>query len=131
MVALNDDPQYAKNGFASNLTITAIADQVMSTMPLAFVTGALESSLESNNITVLSSEADLITSEAGVEIGVIETEQPMTTASGTKVTVHSKYLVFQSGGKLVMVQLATEKQFADDLGGIVDEIAQTIELLKP
>jgi len=42
VVAINENSDYIFNGFSTNLTITAIDNKVMSTMPLDFVTGAIE-----------------------------------------------------------------------------------------
>ena len=129
MVALNEDSKYIQNGFATNLTVTAFEDQVMSAMPLAFVTAMLEGGLEDNGATVLTSGANITESEEGVEIGIIETEQSIVTVSGSTATVYSKYLVFQANGKLIMIQLATPMQFRDELGIILDDIAKSIKLL--
>lgn len=129
MVALNEDPKYIQNGFSSNLTITAFEDKLMSTMPLAFVTGMLEGSLEGNGAKVLTSGANITKSADGIEIGIIESEQSVATASGSKVVAYSKYLIFQAGGKVIMLQLATPTQFSEELGTILDEIAKTIKVL--
>lgn len=131
MVALNEDPRYIQSGFASNLTITAFEDQILSAMPIAFVAGALESTLESNGAKVLTSGANVLESTDDVEIGVIETEQSVMTATGEQVTVYSKYLLFQSAGKLIMIQLTTISEFANELGAVLGDIAETVELLEP
>ncbi len=131
MIAINEDPRYVQSGFASNLTVTAFEDQVMATMPITFVAGVLESTLESSGVKVLTSGPALIESASGVEIGMIETEQTVVTFTGSTETVNSKYLLFQSAGKLIMIQLATTSQFAEELGAVLEDIAQTVGVLEP
>ena len=77
----------------------------------------------------LTSGANITESTDGVEIGIIESEQSVVAASGSKVVAYSKYLIFQAGGKVIMLQLATPTQFSEELGTILDEIAKTIKLL--
>ncbi len=130
VVALNEDPQYVYNGFATNVTVTAFEDKTLSTMPVAFVTGVLEGSLEDNGHTVLTSGANIINSASGVEVGIIETEQKAPTATGSTVDVQSRFLVFQANGKLLIIQLITPKQFSAELFPVMDEIGASVELLK-
>ena len=129
LVALNEDSKYIQSGFTTNITVTAVEDKLMSTMPIPFITAMLEDSMEKNGAKILTTGANVLESKSGVEIGVVETEQTAMTASGMKATAYSKYLIFQVGGKVVMVQLATPVDFSDELNPVLESIAETIELL--
>ena len=130
VVALNEDPKYIYNGFATNVIVTAIEDDMLSAMPVAFVTGVLEGSLEDNGHTILTSGANIIYSASGIEIGIVETAQKAPTSTGSTVDVQSRFLVFQANNKLLIVQLITPKQFSEELFPVMDEIGDTVELLK-
>jgi hypothetical protein len=45
VIALNEDPKYFTNGFATYLMVAAMEDKLMSSMPMPFVMGALEQML--------------------------------------------------------------------------------------
>ncbi|RJP47690.1 MAG: hypothetical protein C4583_16195 [Anaerolineaceae bacterium] len=129
LVALNENPKYIQSGFTTNITITAVEDKLMSTMPIPFITAMLEDSMEKNGAKVLTSSANVLESKSGVEIGIVETEQTAVTATGMRVTAYSKYLVFQVAGKVVLVQLATPTDFRDELNPILESIAESIQIL--
>lgn len=129
LVALNENSKYIEGGFATNITVTAVEDKLMSTMPIPFITAMLEDSMEKNGAKILTSGANVLESTSGVEIGIVETEQSMVTSSGMRVTAYSKYLVFQVGGKVVLIQLATPANFRDDLNPVLESIAETIKIL--
>ena len=57
VIAVNEDTKYLVNGFSTNLTVTAVEDKVMSSMPLDFVTGVVEESLKQGGATIISNEA--------------------------------------------------------------------------
>jgi hypothetical protein len=131
VIALNQDFKYTTEGFSTNLTITAIEDNLMSSMPLDFVTGAMEESLKQQGATVVSESQPAYQNANGVEIGSFEFQQEAPTVTGARVKIQSKILVFQSNGKLLMVQLAVPQQFVDELIPALDQIANTIELIVP
>jgi hypothetical protein len=131
VIAINEDTKYLFNGFSTNLTITAVEDKLMSSMPLDFVTGAVEESLKPGGATIIENQEFASSNANGVEIGTIEFQQTAPTAAGTSVPVHSKLLIFQSGSKLIMIQLTTPKQFAKDLFPVLEQIKDTIKLIEP
>jgi hypothetical protein len=128
VIAVHEDTRYLVNGFSTNLTIAAVDDKVMSSMPLDFVTGALEESLKSAGGTIISNENLAAENANGVEIGTLEFQQTTPTITGAKIQAHSKMLVFQSNNKLIMIQVATPKQFAQEILPVLDQILDTIQL---
>ena len=131
VIAVNANPKYMSNGFSTNLSITAIEDKVLSSMPIDFVTGAVEELLKKQGAKLLSSGNLAIKNANGVEIGILDFQQTAPTASGSKVQVRSKAIVFQAGGKMIMVQLATPLQFGEELLPILDKVSDSITLMKP
>jgi hypothetical protein len=131
IVALNQDTKYIVNGFATNLTVTAIEDPLVSSMPLNFVTGVVEESLEQQNATLVSGEELTSENRNGVEIGAIAVEQTALTATGAKILVHSTMILFQSNGKVVLVQVAVPKSLAAEILPVMDQIRNTVKLLEP
>ena len=131
IIALNDDTKYMFDGFSTNLTITAIEDKVMSSMSMDFVTGAVEESLKQQGTTVASGYQPASKNVNGVEIGILEFQQETPTVTGARVKVQSKALVFQSNGKLIMVQLAVPQQFAGELIPVMDQIMESIMFIAP
>lgn len=131
VIALNNDAKYFVNGFATNMTVTVLEDKMLSAMPLAFVTGAIEESMKQSGSKVITNDVNIVESANGVEVGVIEAENSITTATGSKVTARSRILLFQSDGKLVMINLTCPKQFMAELSPELDKIAQSVEVSKP
>jgi len=129
VIAVNTDTEYTADGFATNMTITAIQDKILSTMPLDFVTGALEEAMKQQGAIVLATENPAKTNANGVEVGTFDFEQTTPTAAGANVQVRSKVLVFQSKGKVIMVQLATPRRFGDQLVPALDGVYDSISLL--
>jgi hypothetical protein len=107
-----------------------VEDKLMSSMPLDFVTGAVEESLKQGGATIVSNE-ELATDNAnGVEVGSLEFQKTTPTATGANVDARSKILIFHSNGKLIMIQLTTPKQYAEELLPVLDQILDTIRLLE-
>ena len=130
VVAINENSDYIFNGFSTNLTITAIDNKVMSTMPLDFVTGAIEDLLKQQGAGSVSNHSPATTNANGVEIGTFDFQQSAPTASGTNVETRSKAIIFKANDKVILVQLATPQQFADKLFPILDDIIDSIKLLE-
>jgi hypothetical protein len=128
VIAMNDDAKYFVNGFSTNITITAVEEKILSSMPIDFVTGALEETMKQQGATIIENNEFAFKNDEGVEIGTVELEQTTPTATGAKVPVHSKILIFQAAGKIIMVQLTTPKQFSEELLPVLDQIADTIKL---
>lgn len=131
VVAINEDKKYISNGYATNITITAIEDKLLSSMPLNFVTGAMEESLKQQGATLIPIQESVVKNVHNVEIGVFEYQQKSPTASGASVQVHAKALVFQVKGKLIMIQLAIPKQLAKEVLPVMDQIKDTVQLVEP
>ena len=131
VIAINNDTKYASSGFSTNLTVTAVEDKLLSSMPLDFVTGAVEESLKQQGAALLSDHNLVTTNANGVEIGTFEFEQTSFTATGSNIQIRSKTIIFQSNGKLIMVQLTTPSGFGDELFPLLDEITASVKLIKP
>lgn len=131
VVSIHKSSNYLFNGFSTNITVTAVEDQLLSALPLEFVIGALEESMKQNGTIVLSSDSATTENANGVAHGSLDYQQRSPTATGAQIQVRSKLFVFQSAGKLIMVQLATPQQFAEELLPDLDAVVDTIELLGP
>jgi hypothetical protein len=131
VIAVNENRKYTTGGFATNLTITAIEDRLMSSMPLDFVSGAVEESLKQQGATLVSEFEPASINANGVEIAGFEFEQTTPTSTGARVRARSGVLLFQSDGKLIMVQLTAPQQFAGELLPILEQIRDTIEFVQP
>jgi hypothetical protein len=131
VIAVNEDKKYIANGYSTNVTVTAIEDKLMSSMPLDFVTGAMEESIKQQGATVIPSQESAANNTHNVKIGSFEYQQTVPTATGAKVQVHAKALIFQANGKLIMIQLAVPKQFAKELLPVMAQIADSVQLMKP
>lgn len=131
VVALNKDSKYISKGFASNITVVAIQDKLLSSMPIEFTTGAFEESMKQNGAKVITQGVNTVTSDSGVEIGIIEVEQQAPTATGSKIAVRLKIIIFVVGDKLIMVNLTAPSQLMAELSLELDTIAKSVELIKP
>ena len=128
-IALYTNEEYLYKGYATNISISAFEDETMSSLPLPFVTGILEESLKANGAKILTNGVNELDNAHNVEIEYIDMEQSLR-FSGTTLVIHSRILVFQPNGILVMVQLATPKQFSKDVFPIADAVGGTIEILE-
>ena len=124
-VALNKDPKFFVNGAATNLNITAIENEMLSAMPLSFITGALEESFEQNGAKVLTQGVNIMDNPHGVEIEYMDIEQSI---AGSQVL--QRLIVFQSNDKLIMITITTLKQIGSAAFSSSEPIAGSIELLK-
>jgi len=130
VIAINKDSKYIYRGFSSNISVTALKDELLSAMPVVFVTGVLESQLEQGGATIVPVENLSITNSNGVEVGLLEFKQTAPTASGANITAQSKVLIFQAGGALINIQIAVPEQFASELFPVMDAIAESIKVLE-
>jgi hypothetical protein len=125
VVALNQTKKYFETGAVPNVSITALENEILSAMPLAFVTGALEESFKNNGMTVVSEGVNTIDNPNGVEIEFVEVQQE---ASGMKLA--QRILVFQSNKKLIMITLTAPEKFKADVFTSGDAIGASVKLLK-
>jgi hypothetical protein len=102
----------------------------MSSMPLDFVTGALEESMKQAGTTILSHGELAADNANGVEIGFLEFQQNTPTATGATVRAQCKMLIFHANEKLIMIQLATPQQFAGEVLPVLDQIVDTVKLVE-
>jgi hypothetical protein len=58
-------------------------------------------------------------------------KQTTPTATGAKVPIQIKSLIFKGGGKLIMVQAGTPVQFAKEVLPVLDRIQDSIQVLEP
>lgn len=130
VIAISEESKYVHRGFATNLTVTALKDELLATVPIAFFTGVMESELESRGATIVHGEDIVITNANGVEIGIVEFKQNAPTSTGANVAVQSRTLIFQVKGAMISIQLATPQQFAAELLPLLDAVADSIKLLK-
>ena len=130
VIAIHTDPKYIYNGFSTNLAITAIEDKLMAKMPMAFVTGAIEESLKDQGAKLLPMDEPVTTNPSGVEIGRFDFLKRTPTATGANLDVRAITLLFQVNDKIIMVQLTTPKQFGDELLPGLEDLSNSIQLLK-
>lgn len=130
-MAVNKDRKYIADGFSTNLSVTAIEDPLMSTMPIDFVTGAVEESIEQQGAELLSSGNTAVTNASGVEVGSFDFQQSTPSATGENILVRSKVILFQANGKVILVQLTTPQEFGEELVPIMDQIQDSISLIEP
>lgn len=128
VMAFNKNHKYNINGFTTNLIVMAIDDKVMTTMPMDFVMGMLEESIDQQGGVLLSKDNNLSTNDNGVEIGSFEFKRTVPTALGTNVPVRIKAIVFQSADRLIMVQLTAPQQSGEELMPVMDQIVDSIKL---
>jgi len=124
MAALNSDQAYIYNGYATNITVAAIKDNVMSIMPLSFVTGALEQTFINNGARVLTEGVNPIENNNGVEIEYLDVEQVVV---GVKVA--QRIVVFQSNETLIMITITVPQQFKDEILPVSEPVGKSIKLL--
>ena len=129
VIAVNDNPKYFVNGYSTNMTVTAVKDPLMATMPLDFVTGAVEETLQQQGATIVN-ESTVTTNANGIEIGTFEFQKTTPTSTGASVMIRSKAILFQTTGKIVMIQLTTPQQFGEELFPILDDVLDSVNLLE-
>jgi hypothetical protein len=125
LVAINKNLKYLKNTFASNLNVTAYENDLLATMPLEFVAGALEQQFENQGAKVLTHDVNVVENSHGVAMQYIEIEQ---TIAGNKI--RQRVLMFQANKKLIMLTFTTLPEFSKELFEEGNQIGGTVELLK-
>jgi hypothetical protein len=128
VMALNLNPKYMDGGASPSLSVIAIDNKVMTSMPLDFVLGSLEESFKQQGGEVISPSSTL-TNANGVEMGSFEYVQDIPSPLGGKIAVHYKAIIFRAGDKMIMVELGTPTQYEDEFLPIMDQIADSVELL--
>ena len=125
MVALDSNRDHFVNGTTSNINITALDNPVLSAMPIAFVTGALEESLTKQGLKVLTTGVNTIDNAQGLDVEYIDVEQSL---NGIKI--QQRLIVFQSNKKLILVTISTLSQFKDEIFKAAEELGASIETFK-
>lgn len=130
-IALNRDGKYLVKGFASNITILTVQEKMLTIMPIEFVTGAFEENFEQSGGKVITQGVNVIKSETGVDVGIVEVEQQTPTGAGQRIDLRLKLLMFVADDKLVILTLSTPRELIADLNPDIDFIANSVELLTP
>ena len=128
VIAVNNDPRYIVNGYATNLNVAALEDKLASSMPVGLLANGLKESFAQSGAINITSESR--TNSKGVEIGIIEFTQSAPTYTGASVEVRSRVIIFQVNGKLIMITLATPLQFGEEVFASLGDLAETIEIIK-
>lgn len=131
VIAVNKSSKYIYKGYSTNITVTAIEDKLASSMPLDFLTGALEESLKQQGARLLSSGNLATTNANGVEIGMFDFQQSTPTYTGANIEARAKTVIFQTNDKLIMIQLAIPQQFAEELLPVLDTVTDSLKLMEP
>ncbi len=131
VMAINSESKYMQDGISTSLSVMAIPDKVMSSMPIDFVTKTLEASIKEQGAEVLSQGNAVVTNANGVELGSFEYQQSIPSPRGRKVPVRYQAVFFRSGDKLIMLQLGTPKQFGEEFSPVMDQIADSIKVTEP
>ncbi len=131
VMAVSVDSKYMQDGASPSLSVMAIEDKVMSSMPMDYVTKALEASIKQQNVKVLSSGNPVVTNPNGVELGSFEYQRAIPSPLGTKIPVRYKAVFFRSGDKTILLQLGAPEQFADQFAPAVDQITDSIKVNEP
>ncbi len=129
IMALQMDSKYMQGGAAPNLSVLAIDNKAMSSMPMDIVLGTLEQSFKQQGADV-SSSGSTMTNANGVEMGSIDYQQLVPSPSGSKIRVRYRTILFQSGDKMIMVQLGTPKDYIEEFLPVMDQIADSVKLLE-
>jgi hypothetical protein len=130
MVAINQDPGLIAKGYATNVTVAAIEDPTLATMPLAFISAVMEDSFESNGAEILTQGVNEIDNPNNVEVEYLDLEQTAPTPSGGSLTVRARVILFQVQGKLMMLTIAAPKEFSDEVFAAANKIGESIEMMK-
>jgi hypothetical protein len=131
VIALNENPKYIADEFGTNISVVALEDKVLSAMPMEFITGAIEESVTREGVTLLPDGVNVENNPNGVEIGWIDSLQTAPTASGKQIEVRSRIVLFKTDGKLIMITMAVQKQFAEELLPVLDQVVASIDTLDP
>lgn len=125
MAALYADTSTLSSGFGTNITVAAFRDEMMSSMPLSFVTGVLEQSFIDGGSKVLTQGVNVYENDHGVEIEYLDIEQ---VSDGVKLVI--RMVVFQTDDALIAITITVPTQYKDDVLPVGEAIAQSIELLE-
>jgi hypothetical protein len=129
IMALKIDSKYVQAGAAPSLSVLAIDNKVMNSMPMDFVLGALEESFKQQGADV-SSSGSTMTNANGVEMGSIDYQQMVPSPLGSKIPIRYRTILFQSGDKMIMVQLGVPKDFTEVFLPVMDQIADSVKPLE-
>lgn len=124
-VVLNKDPKFISGGFATNITIASFEDNVLSAMPLSFVTGALEQSFIDSGGKVLTQGVNIIENTHGAEIQYIDVER---TLNGLKVV--QRMILFQSNKKLLTITITVPSRLKDEILPVSELVGSSVKFLK-
>jgi hypothetical protein len=131
VVAFHEDAKYISRGFAANLSVTVVRDDVSEKLPLHLLMAAVREALHQRGVKVLGELEGTSENAHGVEIGALEFLQSVPDQQGGLQQAYGKTLIFNSGDGIVEIELATLPQFSEELLEEFDPIIDTIEIFQP
>ncbi len=123
LAAINTNQKYTTIKFPTVLTVNAFADPLWSGMPMAFVTAMIEDTILKG---ATSTTWDASDNANKVEVGTVRGVRAITATNGARATVAELVIAFQANKKLIVIEIATPKEFKDAVltpfDGIIDSI---------
>lgn len=125
LFGLNSDRKYSKGEYPTLVSVTALADPVLSSMPMAFVTAVIEDKVL---VGAKDTTWEVKKNANGVEVGIVQGSLKIHAPLGTTVNTKAKVIAFQVNKKLIMMEFVTPTQFGAEVLPAVDQIIDTIQL---
>ncbi len=123
LAAINTNRNYISPKFPTVLTVNAFADPLWSSMPMAFVTAMIEDKILAGATSTTWDAGD---NANKVEVGTVRGIRTLTNPNGIRVTITELVIAFQANKKLIVMEIATLKEFKDQVltpfDGIIDSI---------
>jgi len=130
LIAMPTDIKYMVSGFATNMNVTVFDNDVLAKMPLSFVTGALEETFKNQGAKILTEGVNTVDNQNGVEMEYLDLEQVTPTATGARVTIRMRVVVFQANNRVIMITLGTPKQFGAEILPTANLIGESVQVFK-
>ncbi len=125
LVAVNIDRKYVSSKFPSALTINAFNDPLASSMPMEFVTAMIEDNILKG---ATSTSWDVISNANKVEVATVRGIRTITAPNGIHATVAELVIAFRANKKLVVIEIATPKEFKEAILKPFDNIIDSIKV---
>lgn len=131
IVALYADSEHIYQGSAPNVVILAFEDATLASLPLDFITAMMEDSLAQEGFTVFPTTSYSEVNSDGTQTTIVDVESDINSVQGGSMTIHGRYIFFQSNGKLLIVNLTTPDVFTDEMMAVAEAIRDSVTLLAP
>ncbi len=128
LIAMNKNAKYTVNSYPTFLAISAVSNPIAASLPMAAVTAMIEDNIFSGST---DTTWEVKTSSHAVEVGIVQGSYQAATRTGRHVDVVEKVVAFQSNKKLIMVEILTPKETAEQILPSADQILDTIQRLGP